>query len=491
MANIADLQVSLNLDNTNFYKDIASIGSVIDSLQKSLYELGNSEMNLDLSSVSRELSTLGTSITNQIEKFDDLMLDLDLLSRYDDIKLNVTSNISDVSEDITSVNKKTSNLATKIESLLPGLNSYGESLRSMLGSIDSVSNSIKDLTSDVKELNSEFKSANLQIKQLSGKTITIKADNNVTKVAKDLSGEVYKMTGTFSNLEGTVKRTFTGVGSTMEEAQTNMKSLASSAGDLQQVGSKIQKSFKDASGKIVKTMTEADKAIQKTAKSSKLLENALANVKSVAQGIIIAQTFYNAVNAVQGVANSMWEMHKSVETNTMAFEQLAGSIEMSNEMIEYLQQYAAKSTFTFEQVSQSAKTLLGYGFDLKNLSYVMQTIGDATSAMGKPENFDRIALALGQMLTKGTAKSEEMLQLMEANIPVVEILSEKLGMTAQEVANIGDHSVSSVKVVNALLEGLNERYGGMSENMATTTTGLINNIKESIAYVGSQLFKPL
>lgn len=96
-----------------------------------------------------------------------------------------------------------------------------------------------------------------------------------------------------------------------------------------------------------------------------------------------------------------------------------------------------------------------------------------------------------QMLTKGTAKSEEMLQLMEANIPVVEILSEKLGMTAQEVANIGDHSVSSVKVVNALLEGLNERYGGMSEKMATTTTGLINNIKESIAYVGSQLFKPL
>lgn len=491
MANIADLQVSLNLDNTNFYKDIASIGSVIDSLQKSLYELGNSEMNLDLSSVSRELSTLGTSITNQIEKFDDLTLSLDLLSRYDDIKLNVTSNISDVSEDITSVNKKTSNLATKIESLLPGLNSYGESLRNMLGSIDSVSNSIKDLTSDVKELNSEFKSANLQIKQLSGKTITIKADNNVTKVAKDLSGEVYKMTGTFSNLEGTVKRTFTGVGSTMEEAQTNMKSLASSAGDLQQVGSKIQKSFKDASGKIVKTMTEADKAIQKTAKSSKLLENALANVKSVAQGIIIAQTFYNAVNAVQGVANSMWEMHKSVETNTMAFEQLTGSIEMSTEMIEYLQQYAAKSTFTFEQVSQSAKTLLGYGFDLKNLSYVMQTIGDATSAMGKPENFDRIALGLGQMLTKGTAKSEEMLQLMEANIPVVEILSEKLGMTAQEVANIGDHSVSSVKVVNALLEGLNERYGGMSEKMATTTTGLINNIKESIAYVGSQLFKPL
>ena len=95
------------------------------------------------------------------------------------------------------------------------------------------------------------------------------------------------------------------------------------------------------------------------------------------------------------------------------------------------------------------------------------------------------------MLAKGTAKAEELRQLMEANVPVVEILTEKLGLTAAQVVNIGDEAISSTKVVNALLQGLEERYGGMSANMATTTTGLLNNIRESIAYVGSQLFKPL
>ena len=96
-----------------------------------------------------------------------------------------------------------------------------------------------------------------------------------------------------------------------------------------------------------------------------------------------------------------------------------------------------------------------------------------------------------QMLAKGTAKAEELRQLMEANVPVVEILTEKLGLTAAQVVNIGDEAISSTKVVNALLQGLEERYGGMSANMATTTTGLLNNMRESIAYVGSQLFKPL
>ena len=495
MANIADLQVSLNLDTSKFKSDVQAATKDVKELKTVLTGLKSRTFKIDLSTnIKSQLAgfkSAKTEIKNLQKHLTDLQTHLKANTGKKTLDLTVKTNVDTVKTTIKEANTSANDLNSTFGVGIKAVNSYGSKLKNVSDALKNVSKSAKTLTTDINTLNKSLSKTNSDLKQIGNKTITVKTNTNVNKVAKDLSGEVYKMTGTFANLEGTVKRTFTGVGSTMEEAQNNMKSLASSAGDLQQVGSRLQKSFKDANGKIVKTMTEADKAIQKTAKSSKLLENALANVKSVAQGIIIAQTFYNAVNAVQGVANSMWEMHKSVETNTMAFEQLTGSIEMSTEMIEYLQQYAAKSTFTFEQVSQSAKTLLGYGFDLKNLSYVMQTIGDATSAMGKPENFDRIALALGQMLTKGTAKSEEMLQLMEANIPVVEILSEKLGMTAQEVANIGDHSVSSVKVVNALLEGLNERYGGMSENMATTTTGLINNIKESIAYVGSQLFKPL
>lgn len=495
MANIADLQVSLNLDTSKFKSDVQAATKDVKELKTVLTGLKSRTFKIDLSTnIKSQLAgfkSAKTEIKNLQKHLTDLQTHLKANTGKKTLDLTVKTNVDTVKTTIKEANTSANDLNSTFGVGIKAVNNYGSKLKNVSDALKNVSKSAKTLTTDINTLNKSLSKTNSDLKQIGNKTITVKTNTNVNKVAKDLSGEVYKMTGTFANLEGTVKRTFTGVGSTMEEAQNNMKSLASSAGDLQQVGSRLQKSFKDANGKIVKTMTEADKAIQKTAKSSKLLENALANVKSVAQGIIIAQTFYNAVNAVQGVANSMWEMHKSVETNTMAFESLTGSMEMSVEMIEYLQQYAAKSTFTFEQVSQSAKTLLGYGIDLKNISYVMQTIGDATSAMGNTENFDRIALAIGQTLSKGTAKSEEMLQLMEANIPVVEILSEKLGMTAQEIANIGDHSVSSVKVVNALLEGLNERYGGMSENMATTTTGLINNIKESVAYIGSQLFKPL
>lgn len=495
MANIADLQVSLNLDTSKFKTDVAAATNDVKELKAALTGLKSRTFKIDLSTnIKSQLAgfkSAKTQIKDLQKHLSGLQSSIKATTGNKTLNLTVNSNAEKVYNDMKNINVNSKLLNATLRGSSGALTSYNNSLKGIHNSIKGVSASIKSLTSDVKRLNTVLSQSNTQLKQMGTKTIRVKADTNIPKVLDTANQSVYKMTGTFSNLEGTMKRTFTGVGSSVAEAEANMKSMANATGNLKQVSSKLQSSFKDANGKIVKTMTEANSATKKVTESTKKLSSALANVKSVAQGIVIAQTFYNAVNAIQDVVGSMWDMHKSVETNAMAFEQLTGSVELSKDMIEYLQKYAASTVFTFEQASQSAKTLLAYGFKLENLSYVMKTIGDATSAMGKPENFDRISLAMGQMLAKGTAKAEELRQLMEANVPVVEILTEKLGMTASEVVNIGDHAVSSTKVVNALLEGLNERYGNMSSNMALTTTGLINNIRESVAYIGSQLFKPL
>lgn len=495
MANIADLQVSLNLDTSKFKTDVAAATNDVKELKAALTGLKSRTFKIDLSTNIKSqiagFKSAKTEIKNLQNHLSGLQSSIKATTGRRTLNLQINSNAEKVYNDIKSLNENSKLLKATLTDARSGIVSYNNSLQLMNGSVKGVSTSIQTLCSDVRRLNLLLTKSNVQLRQLGTKTIRVKADTNIPKVLDTANQSVYKMTGTFSNLEGTMKRTFTGVGSSVAEAEANMKSMANATGNLKQVSSKLQSSFKDANGKIVKTMTEANSATKKVTESTKKLSSALANVKSVAQGIVIAQTFYNAVNAIQDVVGSMWDMHKSVETNAMAFEQLTGSVELSKDMIEYLQKYAASTVFTFEQASQSAKTLLAYGFKLENLSYVMKTIGDATSAFGKPENFDRISLAMGQMLAKGTAKAEELRQLMEANVPVVEILSEKLGMTAEEVVNIGDHAVSSTKVVNALLEGLNERYGDMSSNMALTTTGLINNIRESVAYIGSQLFKPL
>ena len=399
MANIADLQVSLNLDTSKFKNDVATATNDVKQLKEALTGLRSKTFKIDLSTnIKSQLAgfkSAKTEIKNLQKHLAGLQSSIKANTGNKTLNLQVNSNAERVHTDLKNINVNSKLLNATLRGSSGALSSYNNALKGIHSSIKGVSSSIKTLTNDVKRLNEALSKSNTQLKQMGTKTIKIKADSNIPKVTGAASQSLYKLTGTFSNMEGTMKRTFTGVGQSISEAQKNMKSMAKNTENLKQVGSRLQATFKDANGKIVKTMNEANSAVKKTTQSTKQLGSALANIKNVAQGIVIAQSFYTAVNAVQDMLGSMWDMHKSVETNTMAFEQLTGSAERAKDMIAYLQKYSASTVFTFEQASQSAKTLLAYGFKLENLSYVMQTIGDATSAMGKPENFERIGLAMG------------------------------------------------------------------------------------------------
>ncbi|WP_446897423.1 transglycosylase SLT domain-containing protein [Clostridium sp. LBM24168] len=83
------------------------------------------------------------------------------------------------------------------------------------------------------------------------------------------------------------------------------------------------------------------------------------------------------------------------------------------------------------------------------------------------------------MKAKGRVQGDEMLQLTEAGVPATKILQEQLGLTAKQVANIGDAGISSDKAIRALLTGMNKRFGGMMQNQAKTALGLMSTLKDT------------
>jgi phage tail tape-measure protein len=56
--------------------------------------------------------------------------------------------------------------------------------------------------------------------------------------------------------------------------------------------------------------------------------------------------------------------------------------------------------------------------------------------------------------------SEEMRQLAEAGIPAYDILQEKLGLTYKQLQNLGDEAIPASVAINALVDGITERFGG-------------------------------
>lgn len=145
---------------------------------------------------------------------------------------------------------------------------------------------------------------------------------------------------------------------------------------------------------------------------------------------------------------------------------------------EQINTWAIKMPVTTAQGVQAFVRLRAMG--LQPTIKDMTTLIDTTSALGgQADTLDGIVLAIGQIATKNKLMAQEIRQLAERGIPAYEILMEKLGITGEELEQMGAKSVSAHAAIRALMEGMEERFGGQSEKIRGTYTGVITEIKSN------------
>lgn len=215
------------------------------------------------------------------------------------------------------------------------------------------------------------------------------------------------------------------------------------------------------------------------------------DVARIVQGIMISKVFYGGLNAIRSASDAVWDFSQKLEYAKVAYSNLFGDTDLANEFINVLKDFAAKTPFSFQESEAAAKRLLAYGIQYKNVMYVMQGVLAASSMQGNPQVIESVSRALGQIYTKGRLMNEEMRQLAEAGIPAYEILQEKLGLTQQQLQNLGKEGIPASKAINALIDGMNERFGGVVDASSKTLKGIISNIKDNATMLISGAFEPL
>ena len=80
--------------------------------------------------------------------------------------------------------------------------------------------------------------------------------------------------------------------------------------------------------------------------------------------------------------------------------------------------------------------------------------------------------------------------MLKAGIPAYEILQEKLGLTYKQMQNLGDEAVPASLAINALIEGINDRFGGLLVGTNKTMSGMVSNIKDVWLQLMSGVFEP-
>lgn len=170
----------------------------------------------------------------------------------------------------------------------------------------------------------------------------------------------------------------------------------------------------------------------------------------------------------------------SMEQTRVSFTTLLHSSEAARKSLTELANFAKETPFEFGQVTDASKKLLAYGFTAKQLIPTLRTLGDAAGSLGLDSGgLDRLIVAFGQIRSKAKLELQDLRQLAEAGIPVFDILQKNLGLTAEQVQNIGKAGIDSKAGLAALTKGMQDAFGGGMERQAKTMNGIISNLADT------------
>lgn len=145
------------------------------------------------------------------------------------------------------------------------------------------------------------------------------------------------------------------------------------------------------------------------------------------------------------------------------------------------------TAFGLGDAASAAATLVASGIQSgTQLQTVLGTVGDAAQIAGF--GFKDMGVIFSQVAAKGKLQGDEMLQLMQAGIPVLQYLADHYGITtaaAQEMVSAGKVSFADFEAA------MREHIGGAAQSAGESFDGMVGNVKAALSRLGEGFATPL
>ena len=219
---------------------------------------------------------------------------------------------------------------------------------------------------------------------------------------------------------------------------------------------------------------------------SKLTDTTSKAISSLGSGFSKAGTVLTAAItaplAIAGVKAARWasQTAANAEQVDIAFNTMLGP-ERAKKMIADLVEFAKTTPFEMAGLNKATQQMLAYGFAADDVIPMLTNVGNATAALGAgQQGIDAITRALGQMHGKGTAASQEMMQLTEVGIPAWDYLAKALHTdVAGAMDMVTKKAVSADVAIAAIRAGMQGDFGGLMIKQSRTLTGVLSNLSDA------------
>jgi len=160
----------------------------------------------------------------------------------------------------------------------------------------------------------------------------------------------------------------------------------------------------------------------------------------------------------------------------------------ANELFGKIKSLAIISPFGVTELDAMTKQLSAYGFKYNELYDMTKRLADISAATGT--EVSRLALALGHVRSEGALSGYTLRQFSMGNIPLLEKLSEKIGVTTKEIRKmVSKKEIGYDEVLEVMKELTDE--GGMFYNAQETMSQALNakfkNLRDSFQIMYSEM----
>ncbi|MBO6031407.1 MAG: hypothetical protein J6Q22_08035 [Prevotella sp.] len=320
----------------------------------------------------------------------------------------------------------------------------------------------------------------------------------------------------------------------LKARRETLNSQATSLGKLLSLGenglgTEQYQHVRDALRAIRQELREIDTIMQRGGRSSGLLLSLGGNAKDYSRIITTAQQYANVrmqgvhaenemANAIHGTTSalssqsqvlsdlrtmaqqyvSLWaaknfvdniiEQGGQLEQQRLSIGAILQDAAHANELFGKIKSLAIVSPFGVTELDAMTKQLSAYGFKYNDLYDMTKRLADISAATGT--EVSRLALALGHVRSEGALSGYTLRQFSMGNIPMLEKLSEKIGVTAKEIRKMVSRKEIGYDQVLEVMKELTDE-GGMFYNAQEVMSQALNakfkNLRDSFQIMYSEM----
>lgn len=178
---------------------------------------------------------------------------------------------------------------------------------------------------------------------------------------------------------------------------------------------------------------------------------------------------------------------------TQSLTAVTGSTEEAAEQMRRLDEYGQNSWLMRDTLIRAQQTMTGFGIETGKVIPYMDALAEATAATGgSNQDFEEMALLMGQIQSQGKITATELMRFGVRGVDAAQLIGDAMGMTAGEIReSITAGTLDAGTALDALAQGMKERYNGASDLVRNTFEGAFADVKAAFRDLGAELATPL